>query len=137
MEHQSGDLLLDGTDSSSTDAGDKVLLDGTDGGSDSGDNVDLEDGSSSYAVLSLPTRSEFSGGTDDYAVTAGELETAYDRFEDTESLDINLVLGGRGGGCWRYTIISRYSCNNVNKLCRKEKRLCCICITLSVLQQLV
>ncbi len=29
-----GDLLLDGTDSSSTDAGDKVLLDSTDGGSD-------------------------------------------------------------------------------------------------------
>ncbi len=33
-----------------------------------------------------------SGGTDDYAVTAGELKTAYDRFEDTESLDVNLIL---------------------------------------------
>ena len=45
-----------------------------------------------------PTDQNLSGGTDDYAVTAGELKTAYDRFEDTESLDINLVLGGRGGG---------------------------------------
>ena len=49
-------------------------------------------------ILSLPTRSELSGGTDDYAVTAGELKTAYDRFLDTESLDVNLILGGRGGG---------------------------------------
>jgi len=96
---QEGDILLDGTDTSSTDAGDKLLLDGTDSdGTDSGDNVDLEDGSSTYAVLSLPTRSELSGGTDDYAVTAGELETAYNRFSDTESLDVNLILGGRGGG---------------------------------------
>ena len=71
-----GDLLLDGTDSSGTDAGDKVLLDSTDGGSDSGDNVDLEDGTSGYAGLSAPTISELSGGTDDYAVTAGELKTA-------------------------------------------------------------
>ena len=94
-----GDILLDGTDANSQDAGSKLLLDGTDSsGTDGGDNVDLEDGSSSYAVLSLPTRSELSGGTDDYAVTAGEIKTAYDRFEDTESLDINLVLGGRGGG---------------------------------------
>ena len=91
-------LLLDGTDSNSQDAGDNVLLDSTDGGSDAGSNVELEEGASSYATLSLPTRSELAGGTDDYAVTAGEIKTAYDRFEDTESLDINLVLGGRGGG---------------------------------------
>ena len=31
-------------------------------------------------------------------MTAGELKTAYDRFLDTESLDVNLILGGRGGG---------------------------------------
>ena len=93
-----GDLLLDGTDSSSTDAGDKVLLDSTDGGSDSGDNIDLEDGTSGYAGLGAPTISNLSGGTDDYAVTAGELEIAYDRFEDTESLDVNLIIGGKGGG---------------------------------------
>ena len=28
---------------------------------------------------------ELTGGTDDYAVTAGELELAYDKFADTES----------------------------------------------------
>ena len=67
---QEGDILLDGTDANSSNAGSKLLLDGTDGSStDTGDNVDLEDGTSTYAVLSLPTRSELSGGTDDYAVT--------------------------------------------------------------------
>ena len=93
-----GDLLLDGTDGSSSDAGDNVLLDSTDGGSDAGSNVELEDGAFGYAGLSAPTISELSGGTDDYAVTAGELDTAYNRFSDTESLDVNLILGGRGGG---------------------------------------
>jgi hypothetical protein len=35
-----------------------------------------------------------SGGTDDYAVTAGEMELAYDKFADVDGLDVNLVLGG-------------------------------------------
>ena len=58
----------------------------------------METGSGSYSALNTPTKTELSGGTDDYAVTAGELETAYGNFEDTESEDINLVIGGRGGG---------------------------------------
>ena len=50
------EILLDGTDLHLQMLVDKVLLDGTDGSStDGGDNIDLEDGSSSYAVLSLPT----------------------------------------------------------------------------------
>ena len=94
-----GDLLLDGTDGSSSDAGDKVLLNRTDsGGTDAGDNIDLESGVSAYVAVDTPTISELAGGTDDYAVTSGEIKLAYDKFLDTESLDINLVLGGRGGG---------------------------------------
>ena len=42
--------------------------------------------------------STLTGGTDDYSVTAGELEIAYDKFADTENLDINLVLGGPSSG---------------------------------------
>ena len=37
-------------------------------------------------------------GTDDYAVTAGELAIAYDEFKDTESQDVNLILGGPSSG---------------------------------------
>ena len=94
-----GSIILDGTDGSGTDAGDNIILNASDsGGTDADGNVTLEDGTSGYSVISAPTKTELAGGTDDYALTAGEYERAYDRFEDTESLDINLVLGGRGGG---------------------------------------
>ena len=94
-----GSIILNGTDGSGTDAGDNIVLNQTDsGGTDANGNVTLEDGTSGYSVISAPTKTELLGGTDDYALTAGEYESAYDRFEDTESLDINLVLGGRGGG---------------------------------------
>ena len=92
-------IVLDGTDSSQSNANDKVLLNGTDSSSSNeGSGIDLESGENAYAVLSLPTTTELGGGTDDYAVTAGELETAYNLFQDGESVDVNLILGGRGGG---------------------------------------
>ena len=47
-----------------------------------------------YTLVSGVDVSALTGGTDDYSVTAGELELAYDKFADTENLDINLVLGG-------------------------------------------
>ena len=56
------------------------------------------DTTSTYTDVDTITIDSLTGGTDDYAVTAGELELAYDKFEDTESEDINLVLGGKGGG---------------------------------------
>jgi len=56
------------------------------------------DTTSTYTVYHPITIDELTGGTDDYAVTAGELTLAYDKFADTETLDINLVIGGKGGG---------------------------------------
>ena len=35
-----------------------------------------------------------SGGTDDYALTTGELALAYDHFADAETVDVNLIMGG-------------------------------------------
>jgi len=51
-----------------------------------------------YAGINDPVTESMGGGTDDYAVTAGEINLAYDLFADTETLDINLILGGPGGG---------------------------------------
>ena len=99
VDGASGSIILNGTDGSSTDAGDNIVLDATDsGGTDENGEVVLESGTSGYSVVNTPTKTEFGGGTDDYAVTAGELKIAYDKFEDTESLDVNLILGGPGGG---------------------------------------
>ena len=93
-----GFIVMNSSDGSA-DAGDNILLERTDaGGTDENGNVSLESGTSGYSVIDTPTKTELEGGTDDYALTAGEYESAYDKFEDTESLDINLVLGGRGGG---------------------------------------
>ena len=35
-----------------------------------------------------------SGGTDDYAVTVGELDLAYEQFADAETVDVNLIMAG-------------------------------------------
>ena len=94
-----GSIILNGTDGSSTDAGDNIVLNRTDsGGTDAGDNITMESGTTGYSSLDTPTKNDLLGGTDDYSVSAGELKTGYTKFEDTESLDINLVLGGPGGG---------------------------------------
>ena len=47
-----------------------------------------------YTLVSGVDVSTLTGGTDDYATTNGEIALAYDKFADTESLDINLVIGG-------------------------------------------
>ena len=52
------------------------------------------DTTATYTSVIPITIDSLSGGTDDYAVSAGETELAYDKFADTESLDINLVMGG-------------------------------------------
>ncbi|SVB19025.1 uncharacterized protein METZ01_LOCUS171879, partial [marine metagenome] len=56
------------------------------------------DTTSTYTVVHPITIDTLTGGTDDYAVSAGELTLAYDKFADTELHDINLVIGGKGGG---------------------------------------
>ena len=35
-----------------------------------------------------------SGGADDYAVTVGELDLAYEQFADAETVDVNLIMAG-------------------------------------------
>ena len=88
------EILLNGTDSSGTNEGDKVILDGTDGSStDAGSSI-LQETGGSYTSVTAAYESQLSGGADDFAVSAGELQLAYDKFKDTESIDINLVLGG-------------------------------------------
>ncbi len=52
------------------------------------------DTTSAYTSVIPITIDSLTGGTDDYSLTAGEQELAYDKFLDTESIDVNLVLGG-------------------------------------------
>ena len=92
-----GNIILNASDSSSSDSGDDLLLE--DGASDaSGDSIALESGAQQYAQIDTPTNNSLSAGADDYAVTAAQLATAYDLFQDAESNDVNFVLGGPGDG---------------------------------------
>ena len=98
VDGASGFIIMNGTDGSSSNAGDDIVFNQTDsGGTDSGDRITLESGTSGFSALDTPTISELLSGTDDYSVTAGELELAYDKFADTESLDVNLILAGPSG----------------------------------------
>ena len=56
------------------------------------------DTTSTYTAVNTLTVVSLTGGTDDYSVTAGELKAGYKLFEDTESIDINLVLAGPSSG---------------------------------------
>jgi hypothetical protein len=51
-----------------------------------------------YTLVSGVNSDTLTGGTDDYSVTAGELELGYDKFGDAENVDVNLILGGPSGG---------------------------------------
>ena len=52
------------------------------------------DTTAAYTSVTTTSIDTLTGGTDDYSTTAGEIELAYDKFKDTESEDINLVIGG-------------------------------------------
>jgi hypothetical protein len=56
------------------------------------------DTTTTYTAIIPITTVSLTGGTDDYSVTAGELELAYDKFGDAEGVDVNLVLGGPSSG---------------------------------------
>ncbi len=52
------------------------------------------DTTSAYTAVNQPDDGVLTGGTDDYAVTNAELLTGYDLFDDTENVDLNLILAG-------------------------------------------
>jgi len=85
---RSNAVILNGTDSTGSDEGDNVL-DETDG-----DNIILDTDAGSFTAVDSPTFDALTGGTDDYSVTLGEKQKAYDLFKNTEKHDVNLVLAG-------------------------------------------
>ena len=56
------------------------------------------DTTTTYTSVIPITIDTLTGGTDDYSVTAGELELAYDKFADTDSVNVNLIMGGPSSG---------------------------------------
>ena len=50
-----------------------------------------------YATADTIITAELEGGVDDNAPTIGELQTAYDLFEDAETIDVNLIISPEVG----------------------------------------
>jgi hypothetical protein len=51
-------------------------------------------GTTAFTAVNTPNVDSLTGGTDDYAVTAVEMQTAYEKFADASVEDVNLILGG-------------------------------------------
>tara|TARA_Y100001963_G_scaffold160042_1_gene267340 strand:+ start:25794 stop:27794 length:2001 start_codon:yes stop_codon:yes gene_type:complete len=52
------------------------------------------DTTSTYTAVDAPVVDNLTGGTDDYSLTNGEISIAYNKFDDSEINDVNLIIGG-------------------------------------------
>ncbi len=49
-----------------------------------------------FTALSLPFERSLSSGSDGSAVTTGQLKDAYEKFSDADTVDVNLIIAGKG-----------------------------------------
>ena len=52
--------------------------------------------STTFTAVSTPTNESLSAGSDGSAVTTGELKSAYDKFADADTVDVGLIMAGKG-----------------------------------------
>ena len=50
-----------------------------------------------YTAVDTPTSESLSGGADGSAVTDGQLKTAYEKFNDADTVDVGLIVAGPSG----------------------------------------
>ena len=50
-----------------------------------------------YTAVDVPTKESLSGGADGSAVTDGQLKTAYEKFNDADTVDVGLLIAGPSG----------------------------------------
>jgi phage tail sheath protein FI len=51
-----------------------------------------------FTAVDAPSLESLSGGVDGSAVTTGELKTAYEKFQDADTVDVGLIIAGKGDG---------------------------------------
>ena len=51
-------------------------------------------GTTAFTAVNQPVVDSLTGGTDDYSITAGEIQIAYEKFKDDSIEDVNLIIGG-------------------------------------------
>jgi phage tail sheath protein FI len=50
-----------------------------------------------FTAVDTPTNESLSGGSDGSAVTTGQLKTAYEEFQDADTVDVGLIIAGPSG----------------------------------------
>tara|TARA_R100000951_G_scaffold84888_1_gene72640 strand:+ start:3351 stop:5276 length:1926 start_codon:yes stop_codon:yes gene_type:complete len=51
-----------------------------------------------FTAVNTPSLESLSGGVAGSAVTTGELKTAYEKFQDADTVDVGLIIAGKGDG---------------------------------------
>ena len=62
----------------------------------SGSNWGNAASGTTYTAVNTPTSESLSGGSNGSAVTTGQLKTAYEKFQDAETVDVGLIIAGKG-----------------------------------------
>jgi len=60
----------------------------------SGSNWGSNASGTTFTAVTVPTLESLSGGSDGSTVTVGQRKTAYEKFQDAETVDIGLIIGG-------------------------------------------
>ena len=60
----------------------------------SGSNWGSNASGTTFTAVNVPTLESLSGGSDGSTVTVGQRKTAYEKFQDAETVDIGLIIGG-------------------------------------------
>ncbi len=61
----------------------------------SGSNWGNAASGTTFTAVDTPSNESLSGGSDGSAVTTGQLKTAYDKFADSETVDVGLIIAGK------------------------------------------
>ena len=51
-----------------------------------------------FTAVNAPSLESLSGGVDGSAVTTGQLKDAYEKFQDADTVDVGLIIAGKGDG---------------------------------------
>ena len=62
----------------------------------SGSNWGNAAAGTTYTAVNTPTNESMSAGANGSAATTGQLKTAYEKFEDGETVDVGLIIAGKG-----------------------------------------
>ena len=64
----------------------------------SGSNWGSNAAGTTFTAVNSPTLESLSGGADGSTVTSGQKKTAYEKFQDADTVDVGLIIAGSGDG---------------------------------------